>query len=59
MYANPSIFKVSECPFYTDGVKQVSQVDVILLSSQGLTFSEVKEGLKYLTSTGLIRILHV
>ena len=33
MYANPSIFKVSECLFSTDGVKQVSKIDVILLSS--------------------------
>ena len=31
IYANPSIFKVSECRFFTDIIKQGSQIDVILL----------------------------
>ena len=45
MDANPSIFKVSECLFSTDRIKQVSQIDVILLSSQGVSLYEVQEGL--------------
>ena len=33
IYANPSNFKVSECLFFTDRIKQGSQFDVILLYS--------------------------
>ena len=34
------------CLFSTDRIKQVSQIDVILLSLYGVSFSEVQEGLK-------------
>ena len=33
IYANPSNFKVSECLFFTDRIKQGSQFGVILLYS--------------------------
>ena len=33
IYAKPSNFKVSECLFFTDRIKQGSQFDVILLYS--------------------------
>ena len=33
IYANPSNFKVSECLFFTNRIKQGSQFDVILLYS--------------------------
>ena len=33
IYANPSNFKVSECLFFTDRIKQGNQFDVILLYS--------------------------
>ena len=45
MYANPSIFKVSESLFFTDRIKQGSQIDVILLYSLGVSYLEVQEGL--------------
>ena len=32
MYANPSIFMVSECLFSTDRLKQVIKIDVIFIT---------------------------
>ena len=51
--ANPSNFKVSVSNFkvslsvFTDRIKQGRQFGVILFYSLGVSFSEVKEGLKY------------
>ena len=39
-------FKISECLFSTDRLKQVSLFVVILLSSEGVSLIEVLEGLK-------------
>ena len=53
MYANPSNFKVSQCLFFTDRIKQGSQSNVLLLYSQGFSFTEVQEGLRYKSAGSL------
>ena len=51
------IFKVSACQFSIDGIKQVCQIDVILLSTQGVFLEEVQEGLKCKVGLSCVRVL--